>query len=154
MELPQKIEKEIEKIVSSEGLELVHVEFRRQGSSFVLRVDIDKDGGVTLDDCAMISNQLNAFLDVEDPVPGRYELEVSSPGLDRKFYRHSDYQKFQGRLVRVKTKDSVGGLHVIVGRLTGFDGARVVVTDEKKKKDRDYEVALTNIKETRLEIEF
>ncbi|HXG59086.1 MAG TPA: ribosome maturation factor RimP [Thermoanaerobaculia bacterium] len=151
--LPQRVEEEIEKIVTSEGMELVHVEYRRQGRTFLLRVDIDKEGGVTLDDCALVSNQVSAFLDVEDPIPGEYELQVSSPGLDRKFYRPSDYRKFTGRLVRVKTSRPVRGLHVIVGTLKSFDGERIVVTDPKMKKDADYEIALEDIKETRLEVE-
>ncbi|HET7711109.1 MAG TPA: ribosome maturation factor RimP [Thermoanaerobaculia bacterium] len=151
--LPAGVEKEIEKIVTSEGLELVHVDYRRQGRSYLLRVDIDKDGGVTLDDCQSISQQISTFLDVEDPVPGEYELQVSSPGLDRKFYKPSDYQKFQGRLVRVKTSRPIRGLHVIIGRLSSFDGEKIVVTDPAMKKDPNYEVPLADIKETRLEVE-
>src|SRR3954452_13332186 len=127
--LPERIEKEIEKIVTSEGLELVHIEYKRQGRSWLLRVDIDKDGGVNLDDCQLISRQVSTYLDVDDVVPGEYELQVSSPGLDRKFYRDSDYEKFIGRLVRVKTAKAIRGLHVIVGKLKKFDGNKIVVTD-------------------------
>ena len=151
--LPDRVEKEIEKIVESEGLELVHVEYKRQGRGFLLRVDIDKEGGVTLDDCQLVSRQLSTYLDVDDVVPGEYELQVSSPGLDRRFYKESDYRKFQGRLVRVKTSKAIRGLHVIVGKLKEFDGSRIVVTDPKMKKDPDYEIPLTDIKEARLEVE-
>lgn len=151
--LPGGVEAGIEKIVASEGLELVHVEYRKQGRTFLLRIDIDKEGGVNLDDCSLVSDQVSAWLDVEDPIPGEYELQVSSPGLDRKFYRDSDYQKFLGRLVRVKTSAAVRGLHVIVGRLAAFDGKTILVTDPKMKKDADYEIALADIKETRLEVE-
>lgn len=151
--LPERVEQEIEKIVASEGLELVHIDYRRQGRGFLLRVDIDKEGGVTLDDCQLVSQQLSTYLDVDDVVPGEFELQVSSPGLDRKFYRDSDYQKFIGRLVRVKTATAIRGLHVIVGRLKEFDGSRIVVTDPVMKKDADYEIPLGEIKETRLEVE-
>jgi ribosome maturation factor RimP len=151
--LPDRIEKEIEKIVTSEGMELVHIEYRKQGRGYLLRVDIDKDGGVTIDDCQLVSQQVSTYLDVDDVVPGEFELQVSSPGLDRKFYRDSDYEKFIGRLVRVKTSRPIRGLHVIVGRLKGFDGRKIVVTDPVMKKDADYEVPLTDIKETRLEVE-
>ena len=120
---------------------------------FVLRIDIDKDGGVTLDDCQLVSQQVSTWLDVEDPIPAEYELQVSSPGLDRKFYQPSDYQKFVGRLVRVKTSRPVRGLHVIVGKLKEFDGQAVVVTDPAVKKDPDYMIPLADIKETRLEVE-
>ncbi|HEX3582396.1 MAG TPA: ribosome maturation factor RimP [Thermoanaerobaculia bacterium] len=151
--LPERVTSEVGKIVASEGLELVHMEYRRQGRTYLLRIDIDKEGGVTLDDCQLVSQQVSAWLDVEDPVPGEYELQVSSPGLDRKFYSDSDYQKFVGRLVRVKTSAAIRGLHVIVGRLKEFDGKKIVVTDPMMKKDADYEIPLADIKETRLEVE-
>ncbi len=147
------MEKQIEKIVASEGLELVHIDYHRQGRGFLLRVDIDKEGGVTLEDCEGISRQVSAFLDVEDVVPSEYELQVSSPGLDRKFYSQSDYQKFLGRLVRVKTSRPVRGLHVIVGRLKECDGQMIVVTDAAVKKDPEYRIPLDVVKETRLEVE-
>jgi ribosome maturation factor RimP len=151
--LPGRVEEEIEKIVSSEGLELVHVEYRKVGRTWLLRVDIDKEGGVTLADCELVSHQVSAFLDVEDVVPSEYELQVSSPGLDRKFYKESDYQKFLGRQVRVQTTKPVRGLHVIVGRLEEFDGKQIVVVDPQVKKDPRYVVPLADIKETRLEVE-
>jgi len=151
--LPDRVAEEIEKIVTSEGLELVHIEYKKQGRGYLLRVDIDKDGGVTLDDCQLVSQQISTYLDVDDVVPAEYELQVSSPVLDRKFYRNSDYEKFQGRLVRVKTAKAIRGLHVIVGRLKEFDGNRIVVTDPVMKKDPDYEIPLVDIKETRLEVE-
>jgi ribosome maturation factor RimP len=151
--LPARVSDEIEKIVTSEGMELVHIDYRRQGRSYLLRIDIDKDGGVALEDCEQISHQVSAWLDVEDPVPGEYELQVSSPGLDRKFYKDSDYPKFLGRLVRVKTSKPIRGLHVIVGRLNEFDGRQIVVTDPKVKKDPDYVIPMEDIKETRLEVE-
>ena len=151
--LPERVEQQIEKIVSAEGLELVHIEYRRQGRGFLLRVDIDKEGGVNLKDCELVSHQVSTFLDVEDVVPAEFELQVSSPGLDRKFYRPSDYAKFTGRLVRVKTSRPVRGLHVIVGKLKEYDGGKIVVTDPKMKKDADYEIPMDVIKETRLEVE-
>lgn len=151
--LPERVEQEIGKIVASEGLELVHIEYKRQGRGFLLRVDIDKEGGVNIDDCSLVSQQVSTYLDVDDVIPAEYELQVSSPGLDRKFYKESDYQKFIGRLVRVKTAKAIRGLHVIVGRLKEYDGSRIVVTDPVMKKDPDYEIPLAEIKETRLEVE-
>jgi len=151
--LPERVVNEIDKIVTSEGMELVHVEYKKQGRGFLLRVDIDKEGGVTMEDCQLVSQQVSTYLDVDDVVPGEFELQVSSPGLDRKFYKESDYQKFIGRLVRVKTSKAIRGLHVIVGRLKEFDGQKIVVTDPVMKKDPDYEIQLADIKETRLEVE-
>lgn len=151
--LDERVELQIRRIVESEGLELVHIDYRRQGRAFLLRIDIDKEGGVNIDDCSLVSQQVSTWLDVEDPIPGEYELQVSSPGLDRKFYSNADYEKFTGRLVRVKTSKAIRGLHVIVGRIKSFDGSTVVVTDPVMKKDPDYEIPLTDIKETRLEVE-
>ena len=151
--VPEVVEQHIQRIVESEGLELVHIDYRKQGRGYLLRVDIDKDGGVTIDDCQLVSQQVSTWLDVEDPIPAEYELQVSSPGLDRKFYKPSDYQKFLGKLVRVKTSKPVRGLHVIVGQLKQFDGATIVVADPAVKKDPDYVVPLADIKETRLEVE-
>ena len=87
--LPERVEKQIEKIVGSEGLELVHIDYRKQGRVYLLRIDIDKEGGVNLDDCENVAHQVGTYLEVDDPVPGEYELQVSSPGLDRKFYKES-----------------------------------------------------------------
>lgn len=151
--LSEQVEQQVQRIVESEGLELVHIDYRKQGHGFLLRIDIDREGGVTVEDCTLISQQVSTWLDVEDPIPGEFELQVSSPGLDRKFYKPSDYEKFTGRLVRVRTSRPVRGLHVIVGRLKSFDGAAVVVTDPVMKKDPDYEIPLADIKETRLEVE-
>ncbi|HVR43990.1 MAG TPA: ribosome maturation factor RimP [Thermoanaerobaculia bacterium] len=152
-ELPKELEQQIAGIVESEGLELVHIELRPQGRRYLLRIDIDKNDGVTLDDCQLVSHQVSALLDVEDPIPAAYELEVSSPGLDRKFYRESDYRKFLGRMVRVKTSRAIGGLHVIIGRLEEYDGERIVVVDPSSKKGISYEVPMSEIREARLEVE-
>ena len=152
-QLPEQVEQQIQRIVESEGLELVHIDYNKQGRGFLLRIDIDKEGGVTVEDCSLISQQVSTWLDVEDPIPAEFELQVSSPGLDRRFYKQADYEKFNGRLVRVKTSRPVRGLHVIVGRLQAFDGQTVVVTDPKMKKDPEYTIPLADIKETRLEVE-
>ncbi|HUO85265.1 MAG TPA: ribosome maturation factor RimP [Thermoanaerobaculia bacterium] len=153
MQLPETVEQEIRKVVEAEGFELVNVEYRRHGRTALLRVDIDNEKGITLGDCELISRQLSAFLDVEDPIESEYELQVSSPGLDRKFHRSSDYERFLGRLIRVRTSQAVGGLHVIVGHLSSLDGDRIVVVDPKTKAKKEYEIELANIKETRLEPE-
>jgi ribosome maturation factor RimP len=83
--LADTVEQQIQRIVESEGRELVHIDYHRQGRGFLLRVDIDREGGVTVDDCQLVSQQVSTWLDVEDLIPGEYELQVSSPGLDRKF---------------------------------------------------------------------
>jgi ribosome maturation factor RimP len=90
-------------ILDSMGLELVDLEFQRQGRNHILRLYIDKPEGVTLDDCADLSRELSLVLDVEDTIPGQYSLEVSSPGLNRPLKKLEDYIKFTGRLAEIKT---------------------------------------------------
>ena len=156
MQLPEGLEEEIRKVVEGEGLELVHVEYRGAGKERLLRVDIDReDGGVTIKDCELVSKQLSPMLDVMDSIPGTYELQVSSPGLDRPLYKPRDYERFLGSLVRVKTAEAVGGNNVIIGHLQSFDGDMISVADPKStKKGKVYEIELSNIREARLEPEF
>ena len=90
-------------ITDSMGFELVELEYGRAGRDAVVRLFIDKPGGITLDDCADVSHELSTILDVEDFIPGHYTLEVSSPGLDRPLKKPADYGKFSGRLIKVKT---------------------------------------------------
>lgn len=85
-------------ILESMGIELVDIEFGRVGRDAVLRLFIDKDGGVMLDDCANVSRELSLILDVEDVIACNYTLEVSSPGLDRPLKKPADYERFSGRL--------------------------------------------------------
>ena len=90
-----------EPIVSSEGMELVDLEYRREGPGWVVRLYVDKPGGVTLDDCREISQQFGARLEVEDRIPHRYTLEVSSPGLDRVLRKAVDFDRFAGHAVGI-----------------------------------------------------
>ncbi len=90
-------------ILDALRLELVEIEFKRSGREAILRLFIDKEGGVTLDDCADVSRELSLVLDVEDFIPCAYNLEVSSPGLDRPLKTPADYERFTGRLIKVRT---------------------------------------------------
>lgn len=92
-----------ERLVSSLGMELVEVEYKREGRDMMLRLFLDKDGGVTLDDCSAVSRELSEILDVEDVIQGHYTLEVSSPGLNRPLKKEADYERYRGRLVKVRT---------------------------------------------------
>lgn len=94
-----------QRVAGSEGVELVAVEWAGPAHGGVLRVIIDRrDGGVSHRDCQAVSEQVGAILDVEDLIPGRYVLEVASPGLDRKLYQLADYERFRGRRVKVRLK--------------------------------------------------
>ncbi|MBU5637721.1 ribosome maturation factor RimP [Geomonas sp. Red69] len=89
------------------GIGLVDLEYKREGRDMVLRVFLEKEGGITLDDCADVSRQLSDILDVEDFMPDHYNLEVSSPGICRPLKKLADYERFQGHLVKVKTFDTL-----------------------------------------------
>ena len=93
-----------EPLVSSEGMELVMVECLKMPSRWLVRIYMDREGGITVDDCARISNQLGDLLDVHDVPPGPYTLEVSSPGLDRPLYRDQDFLKYRGSRVRLRLR--------------------------------------------------
>jgi ribosome maturation factor RimP len=114
-------------------LELVEVEFSRSGREAVLRLFIDKEGGVMLDDCADLSRELSLILDIEDFIPCEYNLEVSSPGLDRPLKSAADYERFNGRLVKVRTyepfPDDAGNRRkTFLGRLDGLKDGAVMLT--------------------------
>ncbi|HHZ17024.1 MAG TPA: ribosome maturation factor RimP [Clostridia bacterium] len=106
-----------EPIVTENGMELVDVKFTKEGGNWYLRIYIDKDEGVDLDDCQKISTLLSDLLDQEDPIEQAYFLEVSSPGLDRPLKREKDFRKYEGHLVNVKTYSLVEGRKKWQGRL-------------------------------------
>ena len=120
-----KIRAIAERVVTSEGLALVDVELKGSRSAQLLRIYIDKPQGVTHADCQLVSEQMSTLLDVEDLIPGRYTLEVSSPGLDRQLVKPSEFAHFAGRRARVVLREPVGSENVFEGRLAGFDSGRV-----------------------------
>ncbi len=115
-----------ERVAASYGLELVEAEFRGGGKGRLLRLYIDRPGGVSHEDCANVSREVGTILDVEDAVPGgSYVLEVSSPGLDRKLLKSGDYERFAGSRIRVTTRDPIEGSRHFEGRLEGLCDGRV-----------------------------
>ncbi len=146
-----------ERLTASQGLELVEVEFRGGGKARMLRLFIDKPGGVTHEDCAWVSRELGTILDVEDAVPGgSYTLEVSSPGLDRKLSKAGDYERFAGSRVRLLTREAVDGSRHFDGRLQGLREGRVVVEvgASKKAPARTVAIELGNVEKANLVPEF
>jgi ribosome maturation factor RimP len=127
------------RVVESEGLELVDVEFKSGKSRSLLRIFIDKTGGVTLTDCENVSRQLGSLLDVKDLVRSAYILEVSSPGLDRPFKTDRDYERSLNRTVRIFVTTEPGRTEQIVGRLRQVNDQELVieVDGEPKKIRRD-----------------
>lgn len=114
-----------ERVATSEGLALIDVELKGGRSNPLLRIYIDKPQGVSHADCALVSEQVSAILDVEDPFPASYTLEVSSPGLDRALTRPSHYEHFSGRRARLVLREPVGDQRVLEGRLAGFEAGKV-----------------------------
>lgn len=121
MALDPRIREIIERVTAREGFELVHAELSGGRSKF-LRIFIDKPGGVTIDDCAKVSDRVGLILDVEDLIPGQYTLEVASPGLDRGLYKAADYERFAGRRVHVRLLEPIEGQRNFHGTLVGLAG--------------------------------
>jgi len=123
----ERVQQIAERVAASSGLELVEVEFRGGGKSRMLRIFIDKPGGVTHEDCANLSREVSTILDVEEVVPGSYLLEVSSPGLDRKLSRPADFERFTGSRVKIMTREPVNGNRHFDGRLQSFQDGRLTL---------------------------
>jgi ribosome maturation factor RimP len=143
----EKVRTTVAGVVGSEGMTLVDVELKGAGANHLLRVYIDKPGGVTHADCQLISEQVSTILDVEDPIPGRYTLEVSSPGLDRKLVKPTDYEHFAGRRARLVLREPVGSQRVFEGRLAGLEAGRVRLDSGEGQLT---ELELSNISKARL----
>lgn len=122
--------------VKALGFELVDVELEGRGQRATLRVYIDSPEGITVDDCADVSRQLSAILDVEDPIAGSYVLEVSSPGLDRPLVAPADFRRFAGETVKVKTAAPIAGQRNFKGRLAevGEDGVMIESEDGQQHR--------------------
>jgi ribosome maturation factor RimP len=122
-ELAKLLEPAIERL----GYELADLEVRLGGKGGLVRVFIDKPEGIDLDDCETVSRAVSALLDVEDPVPGNYNLEVSSPGLDRKLTKVEHFQRFEGETVKVQMRFPIEGRRRFRGTLVSSDDENIVV---------------------------
>jgi ribosome maturation factor RimP len=128
----EKIRQLIEPVIESEGMEVVDVECLKMKFRWLVRIYIDKEGGVTIADCSEISKQAGDILDVYDVLPGSYTLEVSSPGLDRPLTRDKDFIKYRGSAVRIKTGEKLDGVKNFHGILIDYldeDGRKTLIVD-------------------------
>lgn len=141
-----------ERVAVRLGLELDHVEVSTHPKNSFIRVYLDKEGGVSLEDCQKASAEIGTILDVEDPMPGHYTLEVSSPGLDRPLRGERDYERYRGRAVRIHTYAPFEGRRDFIGKLLGLEDG--VVRVEDKDLAAVVEVPLAQIAKARLEVEF
>jgi len=148
-----------DRVAASYGLEIFDVQFRREGGGMVLRVRIDRPGpaasaedSVSVGDCAHVSRDLSAILDVEDIVTTAYILEVSSPGLDRPLRHADDYRRFAGRRAKLVMREAVDGQTYFKGRLGGVDDDSAVLIDADD--GRRHRVPIGVITRANLEVEF
>ncbi|PLX96937.1 MAG: ribosome maturation factor [Desulfuromonas sp.] len=135
----ERVQRLVEPILVDAGMELVDLEYKREGRDWFLRLFIDKEGGVTLDDCAGISHEVGALFEVEDVIDTAYRLEVSSPGLDRPLKKAADFERFAGKLVKIKTYEKIDPdqrghqRKTFTGELLGLVGGEVRIRQTDRK---------------------
>jgi ribosome maturation factor RimP len=142
-----------EPLIAAEGLELVDVEYKKEHAGWILRLFIDKPGGIGIEDCTKASHAVETALDVEDFIPQEYQLEVSSPGLNRPLTRPAHYQKAAGKKVRVKTFGPIGTppRKNFLGTLKGVAQERIIISVEGAG---DFEIPFKDIAAANLEFDF
>jgi len=149
-EIVERVRALAEPILADRDMELVEVEFRREARGWILRLYVDRPGGVTLDDCQRVSEELGDHLDVEDAIDHPYNLEVSSPGLDRPLTRDADFVNFAGRAARLTTHEAIQGQRNFRGRLAGLVNGAVLLN---LADGRQVRIPRGIIAKARLEIE-
>jgi ribosome maturation factor RimP len=141
------------RVAEGRGYELVDVEVKGAGERRLVRVYVDKEGGIGLDELQSVSEEMSAILDVEDPIAGSYTLEVSSPGLDRPLKSESDFRRALGHLVSVETRDPIDGRRRFSGRITAVQAGSAELTLEKER-GAVVRVPVGGVAHARLEPEF
>lgn len=149
-----KTEKEVKElltpIIDERGIILWDIEFKKEGPSYVLRIYLDKDGGIGINDCEEVSRALSAVLDERDPIPEAYMLEVSSAGLDRIIKYDFHFEKCMGKNVDAKLFAALDGVKEFTAKLTGFDGENVTM----EKDGSEITLPFNKISSLRLTVEF
>ncbi|MEW9501267.1 ribosome maturation factor RimP [Jeotgalibacillus marinus] len=141
-------------ILDDMNLELVEVEFVKEGSSWFLRVFIDKESGVDIEECGLVSERLSEKLDELDPIQQNYFLEVSSPGAERPLKKEKDFHKAIGKLVYVKTYEPIDGLKEMEGVLTSYDGETLVLAMKIKTRKKNVTIPKEKVAKARLAVSF
>ena len=148
-ETERAVSKIVEPIVASQGMELVAVEYKREARGWVLRIYLDKKGGVSLDDCVLVSNEVGPVIDVEDLFQSPYTLEVSSPGIKRILKKQKDFERFRDRSVRIRTHNAIGKRRNFRGRLLGCTKGLIQIEAGGHVLD----IPLSNVANANLELE-
>ncbi len=146
----EKVRGIIEPVINAFDIELDDIELSKMRSKALLRVFIDREGGVTIDDCERVSREVEAILDVEDLIPCSYVLEVSSPGLDRPLKGPKDFKRFTGRNARVVTTQPVDKQSFFIGKIAAAGDNEIELL---LPQDRQVTIAYINISKARLEVE-
>lgn len=146
----EKVAQAVAPIIEEANLELVDVEFVKEGGNWYLRVFIDKLGGVDLDDCQAASEKIDALLDELDPISQAYFLEVSSPGLERPLKKPQDFERFQGHLVHVTTFAPIDGVKSFTGKLVGYSEEGIML----EVKGKQIVLPHQQVSASRLAVEF
>jgi ribosome maturation factor RimP len=141
-------------ILKELGLELVDIEYVKEGKSWFLRVYIDKDSGVDIEDCGLVSERLSEKLDEVDPIPHNYFLEVSSPGAERPLKKTKDFEKAIGKNVFIKTYEPIDGEKSFEGILLAFDGQIITLEVKIKTRKKTIEIPYEKVANARLAVSF
>lgn len=152
----ETVTKLVTPIVEEKNFELVEVEFVKEGKSWFLRVFIDKKGGIDIEECAYVSEQLSDRLDVldPDPIPQAYFLEVSSPGAERPLKKENDYQKALGEYIHISLYQPIDGEKQFEGFLKEFDKEQLKLKIRVKTREKEIDIMRKNIAKARLAIQF
>jgi len=155
VDVKEQVQEIAQPLLDSLGIELVELEFRKEGQGMVLRLFIDKPGGIMLDDCADVSRELSELLDVEEVIHCHYSLEVSSPGLNRPLTKAADYERYAGRLIKIRTfemlTDDAGNRRkTFLGDLQGLKDGIVTL---KLREGQTASLPLDKIAKANLEFE-
>jgi ribosome maturation factor RimP len=159
MDVVARIREVAERVTAAHGLELFDLQLTRESQGWVVRVTIDRPGpaatpeeSVSIGDCATVSREMSAILDVDDPIDREYTLEVTSPGLDRPLRHEADFRRFVGRAASIVLAEAIDGQSYFSGRLGGVEDGHVVLL--VGKRNRAHRLPIGGIKRARLEVEF
>ncbi len=132
MNVADRTETLVRSVIEADGLELVHVKYQLRGTESILLIYIDKPGGISLQDCRNVSKQVGVLLDVEDFIPQKYILEVSSPGIERPLFKEADYKRFKGCEIRLMATQKVAGRRNFTGYVRNFSAQVLELECDKK----------------------
>jgi ribosome maturation factor RimP len=141
-------------IVDELNLELVDIEYVKEGKDWFLRVFIDSEDGIDIEDCGNVSEKLSEVLDEKDPIENLYFLDVSSPGAERPLKKDKDFQKAIGKQVAVKTYEPINGEKMFEGQLLNFDGAEITLLQTIKTRKKEIVIPYEKVASARLAVTF